>query len=201
LSVFISTYYLYSSEYFVNQTLAKAEAEARTATDLERLEHTREGLEWILRNPGVRMLVSAEMTFTVTRSYLGFLLLVWIFLSLLSGKWHLFSSFWLVSSSSLSVLSLGVLVNGMLKVLFLRETVAISPLWLLNSQDSQNLVVVLFAQCDLFFLWFCALVAKRASMVYEEKSPYVFAICIASWAILLLCVRFVMEASFTLLLN
>ncbi len=201
LTVFVCAYWLYSNEHFIEQTLSKAEAQARTLKDVERIERTREGLAHVLRNPGIRILVSGEMVFVVTKSLLLFLLLVWLLLSALSSRWHSFLPFWLLSTGATSMLSLGLIVNSILKVVFLQEMAGIGPLWLLSSYDHDDPFPIILAQFDIFLLWYFALLSFRVSDLYEEKPSLVFILCVACWMILVLALRLIMRTSATLTLN
>jgi hypothetical protein len=153
-TVFACTYWLYSNDYFIEQLLSRAEAQAKTLEDVERIERTREGLELALRNPGLRVLFSGNMVFVVIRSLILFLLLVWLLLSTLYRRWHLFLPFWLLSSGATSILSLGLIANSILKVVLLQEVAVVGPLFFFGQFDANDPLAIIIAQFDLFLLWF-----------------------------------------------
>jgi len=201
LTVFACTYWLYSNDNFIEQTLSNAETQAKTVEDVERIERTREGLEYILKNPGIRMLLTGRMVFVVTRSLILFLLLVWLLLSALSSRWHVFLPFWLLSSGATSILSLGLIVNSILKVVLLQKVAVIGPLWFLSSYDPDEPFPIILAQFDVFLLWFFGVLSFRVSHLFEEKPSIVFILCVACWMIIILVLRLIMRTSATLTLN
>ncbi len=200
-TVFGCTYWLYSNEYFIEQALSKAEAQAKTLEDVERIERTRDGLEYALRNPGIRVLLSGVMVFVVIRSLVLFLLLMWLLLSVLSSRWKLFLPFWLLSSSATSILSLGLIVNSVLKVVLLQEMAVIGPLLFMSQFDSNDPFPTILAQFDVFLLWFFGVLSFRVSYLFEEKPSLVFILCVSCWMILILILRLMMSTSATLTLN
>lgn len=201
LTVFACVYWLYSNEYFIEHTLSKAEINAKTIEARERIEHTREGMSYILKNPAFRLLLSAEYIFTVVKSLLSFLFFTWLLLSALSGKWQTFLSFWLLSSSSLSMLTIGVFVNSVLKIVLLREVVAVGPLLFFNSYELADEYIAILAQFDFFLIWYFGLLSLRLSSLYQEKSSTVFVLCISCWSIIVLLFRIILHANWTLTLN
>lgn len=200
-AVFVCVYWLYSNDYFIEQILARAEVGAKTMEEKERVERTREGMSYILKNPAFRLLLSAEYTFTVVKSLLLFLFFVWLLLSTLSSRWQNFLSFWLVSSSSLSVLTIGILVNSVLKVALLREVATVGPLLLLDSHGFTSEYVAIIAQFDVFLIWYFSLLSFKLSSLYEEKPLTVFVICISCWTIITLLFRVILRSNWTLTLN
>ena len=70
----------------------KAESRATTAEALEALELARDGTDLMLRNPGLRMLLSLGVSLTQATRLLSSMLILYLFLSAINGQWSLFLS-------------------------------------------------------------------------------------------------------------
>lgn len=198
---FVCSFLLVSNERVIDEILTKGEAQATTREEIQRLEHTRLGLETALRNPGLRILFSAKASLTLLRSYIIFLGLLWLTLSSLSGRWHLFLPLWLLSGTSTSVLTLGLLTNTLLKVTLLQQVAAIGPILFFQAPQSHAPLTTLLVQLDAFLFWYFMLLSWRSANLYGERPSAVFAASFLIWLLVVMVFRLLMQAGATLTLN
>lgn len=139
-----------------------------------------------MRTPLARMLLSFEVGWVSTRSLLLFMFAHWILLSLLTERWALFPTYWIASGTSTSVITLGVVLNTLMKIALLSEDIVLGPSALLGSYDSSNIFHSILKSSDIFSLWYLVLLSLRISRLYEERSFLVVALSATCWLILLL---------------
>lgn len=190
---------MYSNEYFIEQLHRQAEARATTAEQRETIELSREATDRVLKNPAFRLLMSLEVVFVSVRSLLILLLIVWIALSILAERLSLFLPFWLLASTSTSILSLGTVINTIVKIALLQGNTPFSPMFFFGSYDGADPIHFVLARSDIFSLYFLSLVSFRASAIYQEKPLVILSLSLACWtAVLLLAFLFKFSFSLTL---
>lgn len=194
-------YWSISNEWFMQETLARAEADAVTTEEIQRLENTRTGIESALRNPGIRLLLSARSAIVLLRSYLLFIVVLWLTLSFMSGRWGLFLPLWLASGASTSILVCGIMTNTVLKVVLLKQVAALGPILFIESGDLEEPVTVLLTQVDAFLLWYMAHLSGRLSSQFDERPLYVFLASYSIWLALILTLRVLSGMGVSLTLN
>jgi hypothetical protein len=201
LAIFACGYWLLSSSWYLEETLAKMEQAAVTSEEHERAERTREGLAYVSANPGLRMLLSAQTALSIVRSLAVWLCVVWLLLSFISDRWHTVPQFWLLSTGSLAILTAAALVNTLLKFLLLKPTAALGAPLLFDSPQHDSPLHTLLVQCD-FLLWYSvALLSHRTSGLFGERPATIFLSAFGLWIMLVLILRAFFGINTSLTLN
>ncbi len=186
LVLITSVYSIVSNEYFFERLHEKALARARTQEEREAFEQVREGTEAALKNPAIRLAFSVEIA-TISVRTLGILLVVvWVVCSALSSTPNSFRSFFLMFSSSTSILSLGVIVHTLMTLWLQEEIIGLSPMRFFEHWDSTNPVHFILARMDVFTVWFFWVCSIQVSRLFHEKALLLFTVFVSTWLILLL---------------
>ncbi|MBU2447255.1 MAG: hypothetical protein KJ666_17005 [Bacteroidetes bacterium] len=194
-STFISNYLLISNDYFVEQILLKAEEKAMERQDrdsaLEVIDMTRA----VLTNPGYQLLVSVTTTLVTLRNLVLFLFVCYLSMSFISGKWSFIKPFLLITASSINVLSIGYILNTLLKVSLLNESVVVGVALFLSNSSSEGILHFFINRIDLFTIWFLISLSMGIVFIYKEKTSFIFVLISLSW-FLLFIVSFLLKFHF-----
>ncbi len=196
LMVFLSTYILLSNSYFIEEELMRAEQKAEEFMDkysaIELIERTRE----IIENPGYKFSVSIKGVFIAGRNLSIFLLLCFFIISLISEKWFDFKTFITISGQSVNILSLGYLLNALLKIALINGRVTLGIMLLLTDLNKDNVFESIVSKIDIFSLLFIISLSLIVARLYNEKKYFVFLIFLTIY-ILLIVVGVVTKSNFT----
>lgn len=183
LVVFGFNYLLISNEYFVEQLLLKMEEKALLEKDVEMLEVI-DVTRTVLTNPGYRMLTSAKVLFDHLFNLFLFLLMCYLLISFIAEKWALIKPFLLVASFSVNILSIGFIINTVLKLILLDEKAVVGIFFLFGDFPTKSIFYSLISELDFFTLWFIVALSFGISYLYDEKRYFVFLLFLGLWLLL-----------------
>ncbi len=175
-SIFLSEFLIFSNEEYLDHIVENAVSRATTREQQETLELSREANKQILHNPGIRVLMAARIAMRYVLSFAATLVLFWLALAGLSGRWESFPDFWRVAISSTGVLLIGVGVLFLLRWFFYLADNTVSVALLLQKPDFSGVLFSLLSNLDLFNVWFLILLSSRLSAMYHERTATLFEI-------------------------
>lgn len=185
LIVFGSSYLLISNDYFIEQILLKAEEKAMERQDgdsaLEVIDMTRA----VLKNPGYQLLVSATTTFVTLRNLVLFLFACYLLTSFITEKWAFIKPFLLGTASSINILSIGFILNTILKMSLLNESAIVGATLFLGVPASEGILHFFINKLDIFTIWFLISLSFGVAYVYNEKKYFVISLFTMIWLLLI----------------
>jgi len=197
LIVFSSTFLLVSNDYFIEQILLKAEEKAMESQEgdvLEIIDMTRA----VLTNPGYRLLISAKTTFVTLRNLVLFLFACYLLTSFITEKWTFIKPFLLVTASSINILSIGFIINTILKISLLNESAVVGATLFLGASTSEGIFHFFVNKLDIFTIWFLVSLSFGVSYLYNEKKYFVILLFTMIW-LLLITISFYAKFQFSFL--
>jgi len=140
----------------------------------------------IFRSPLTRIVLVTDVGFVAARTLVILLVLLGGSMSVMATHTVHFPSFWILSTASTSVLSLGIVVNTSLKMLFAEDKMILGPSLVLSSLEIGSVLQVAVYSTDVFALWFFLLLSHRMANVYGERPFVAIALSLLVWSILML---------------
>lgn len=195
LIVFASSFLLVSNDHFIEQILLKAEERAMERHDSDSALEVIDMTRVVLTNPGYQLLVSITTTLVALRNLVLFLFVCYLSMSFISGKWSFIKPFLLITASSINVLSIGYILNTLLKVSLLNESVVVGAALFLSNSSSEGILHFFINRVDLFTIWFFISLSTGIAFAYKEKVSFTFILISLSW-FLLFIVSFLLKFHF-----
>ncbi len=183
LVVFSFSYLLVSNDYFIEQMLLEIEEKALLEKDVEKLEII-DMTRAVLTNPGYRIIVSAKHVFDRLINLFLFLLMNYLLISFIKEKWNLIKPFLLVASASINILSIGFIINTMLKLILLNAEVTVGITLFSRVFPTESILYYFINELDFFTLWFIVALSFGTSYLYDEKRYFVVLLFFMIWLLL-----------------
>ncbi len=183
LVVFGFSYLLISNDYFIEQMLLKIEEKALLEKDsevLEMLDMTRV----ILTDPGYHILISIKNSFDHLINLFLYLFLSYLSISFITEKWELIKPFSLVASASINILSIGFIINTILKLVLLDGKAIVGITLFSGDFPTKSIFYSLINELDFFMLWFIVALSFGVSYLYDEKKYFVVLLFSMIWLLL-----------------
>jgi hypothetical protein len=196
-AIFTFSFLITSNQTFIDKSMESVKANIKTKEQAEYFADHEEANRQILQNPGMRVFISTTMTFKCLVTLAGTLMIFWISVSLLSGQWKNSQEFWLISTSSLSILLLCSLTLFILHSLTLLFDGTISFVLFMKGADKSSFLYNFIAQLDLFNIWFIYLLSVRLAPIYNE-SRYVLFVFFISVFVMTFLIFFFLGINFIL---
>lgn len=175
-AVFFSSFVILSNNQYLDSIIDEASARARTQEEREVVEMSREGNKEILQNPGLRFLISGKVMVKYVLSLGILLVLFWLALAAISGKWDGVMEFCAVAMFSTAPLLFGVVLTFVLRWSLLIAGEPLSLAMILNQPDYSSIQYRFLAAVDPFRVWFIWFLATRLSVLYQESRVMLFAL-------------------------
>jgi len=171
---FLCSFLLMSNQNFMDRSFENAKSRITNNEQAAFLEHTEEANRQILQHPGMRIAISTTLTFKGLISFLSTAVLFWFAFALYSGRWNTIPEFWLVMTSSWSILVLGSIVFFILQFSLLTFDDKPGFAWLFRELKRSSFTYELINQFDLFTVWFIYLLSSRLGRLYGEHRFVLF---------------------------
>jgi hypothetical protein len=190
-SIFMFSFLILSNQHYLEKSLENAKSNIKNKELTEFFELNEEATKQILQNPGMRVAISTTITLKCFVSLVSAMIIFWLFIALFRGEWGNFLDYWLICSSSLSVLVLSSLTLFVLQWSLLLFDDNISLIILLKEPDKSYIIYKLIKQVDLFNVWFLYLLSSRLGSLYQESRMIIFILLVCIFIILILVVSFI----------
>jgi len=195
LSVSSGLFWVTSNSEYIDRVMSEAREQAAARGQLEAFENVEAMTRNAIQNPAVRASISLQSGWITVRSFLLFMALSWILLSMITSSWKSAIPFASLLCVSSGIFCAGAFFYATLRYLFGGELVFLGPVQLLDSFDRSNPLHLLSARADLFFFWFLAVASVRASALYRERLLTTITIFIGAWMILF-SISFLLDQSY-----
>lgn len=177
-------YLVWSNSNLVDEFYSRLAFEAHTESERRAAEQAREGLEIALQYPWTTALIAVGGVVGSLGSFFVLAFSAWLIVSMITSKWELLFPYLHVVSVSSSILSLGVVVNFVLKMVLVRLNVVLGPALLLQRFDYSDALHFAATRFDAFSVWYLGIVSLWLARLYGERLPIVIATFVSSLTIL-----------------
>jgi hypothetical protein len=165
----IAAYWMFSDRALVEAMLTADEQYYTTDAQRQSADRVHEAMELALDSPGIGLVVALAAVRSTSASLICFLLLVWLTISLFSGRWNLGPQFIHVVSTSGGILILGVIFNTLLRVGLQRMTAMFSPVFFIRPYWNTNFFHYLTIHLELFTVWYMVTISIGLAIIYKQK--------------------------------
>jgi hypothetical protein len=185
-STFMLSFFILSNQNYLDRSLENARSHSKNIEQDEFFELNKEANRQILQNPGMRVIISITIVYKCLISFVCAIIIFWIAVAFLCGQWDNFPDYWLITSSTLSVLCLSSLVLFVFQSSLLLFDENIGLVLLIKDLDRSSILFKLLSQLDLFNIWFLYLLSARLGTYYHESRWTIFILLIFIFLLIIL---------------
>jgi hypothetical protein len=147
----------------------------------ERAEVVRSAMNFALDSGALGIVVAASCVCLLVRSHILFVVIFFPIIGFFTGRWALVKKFAWITNGSLSILSVGIGLNGLLRWWCIRSNATFSAAFFLDPYDARNIWHDMALKLDLFLLLFFVRVARIAVHVFGGQLIHFIGLMLALW--------------------
>jgi hypothetical protein len=183
---FMLSFFILSNQNYLDRSLENARSHSKNIDQDELFELNKEANRQILQNPGMRVIISITITYKCFISFVCTIIVFWIGVAFLCGQWDNFPDYWLITSSTLSVLCMSSIVLFVFQTSLLLFDENIGLLLFIRDLDRSSILFKFLSQMDLFNIWFLYLLSARLSAYYQESRRAIFILLVFIFVLIIL---------------
>lgn len=177
---FLSTFSIFQNPFFMSEIIYENEQRILKESSVE-TQMIIENTNRIIQNPAYQLVTSFESTWVLVRNIFIYFLILFLLLSLMTEGWKFRKLFYETFLAHLNIISIGILVNTLLKHALLKTDFIIGVSIFSKSLFSNNVILTLLNRVDLFSLWFFYSLSYYLSKLYSEKLFVTLSLVLLLW--------------------